>query len=303
MKKNLLLMLILLVAAAGVNAQINLLTKGDFEGLATLHQPAEPGGSPIIWTNSNPNAPYVSANFNFSPGDDNWRLKKSNTGYIKSDFYEDAYQGTQALKLLINKNYSQPSWYNNAVYKAFAADKNTKYTVKLWAKGNGKIYPQFFTKSVPIGGQPSKTPATTDTWELMEFTLDVAARTASGANDAVAEADYAGATVFAIGMVTVADYVTVETFTAIDNVEIIDAADTGLNGPDAPATAVYVNDKTVYFDLPEDSKVSVYNSMGSLVKSVGVAVGESLPLKDFNGLHILKIETFNGVDTHKIMLK
>lgn len=300
--KNLLLSICIVIASLAItlNAQ-NMVVGGDFEGLGTLHQDN-------IWTNSNPSAPLVSANFNYTSGDSQWRLKKSNTGYIRSDFYtgDDVYNGTQSLKFAVNSGYaSAVAWYNNAVYQSVVVDPAKTYEVKLWAKGNARLYAQFYTyvtssSSVAVGGQPSKVLVEEDGWAEYTFLLDVAGRD----NSAVPVENFADKTIFTVAMATAAGETTdVAKYVWVDNIEVKEKNTTGIENPEVYNVSVYVNNKKVYFNFDTTHKVSVYSIVGSLVKTLDVAPGQSLPI-EVEGCYLIKVESADGkVSTQKIVIK
>lgn len=303
------LLLSLSIAAGSLmtlNAQ-NLLNNGDFEGLKTLHQPKTEGGEIDFSTNANPNAPYVSANFNFTPGDTEWRLKKSSTGYIRTDFYsaEEANAGTQSLKLAVNRGFATNlPWYNNAVYRSISTDRKTSYEVKLWAKGTGQLFAQFFTNTsagnVAIGGQPSKILDGTEEWTQYTFSLDVAAKDNSAITD---ESVFANKTIFSLGLKTDGiDTKDNPKAVWVDNVELSIANPTGIEETEQDI-ALYVNSGVIYFNMAETYNVAVYTTIGGLVASKSVASGESLPISA-KGCFIVKLENKKGqIKTQKVIIK
>lgn len=305
MKKLLLSLSFVAGSLVSLSAQ-NLLNNGDFEGLNTLHQP-KTGSETIDYSTTNPDAPYVGTGFNFTPGDTEWRLKKPNTGYIRTDFYaaEEVNAGTQSLKLAVNKGYTTDlPWYNNAVYRAISVDRNTKYEVTLWAKGIGQLFVQFFSNSngtnIPIGGQPSKVLDGTEEWAQYTFSLDVAARDNSAITD---ESVFTDKTIFALGLKTTgAETAENAKVVCVDNVELKTVDPVGINETEQDA-AIYVNDGTIYFNINEAHKVSVYSAIGTLVASKTIAPGESLPISA-KGCLIIKLENGKGlVKTQKTFLQ
>lgn len=301
MKKLLLTICIVAGSAITLNAE-NLIQNSDFEGLETLHKDGN-------YSNSNANAPLVSGVFNYTPGDTQWRLKKSNTGYIRSDFQAgaDVYEGTQSLKLAVNSGYATNiAWYNNVVYQSVIVDPSKAYEVKLWAKGNAQLYAQFYTYvtsalSIAIGGQPSKVLQEADGWAQYTYSLDIPSRD----NSSVPVQNFTDKTIFSVAIATTGtETATTAKYAWVDNIEIKIASSTGIeNNDEAYIVPIYVNNKTVYFNIEETQKVSVYSVLGSLVKVQNIAPGQSLSIET-NGCYVIKIESSNGkISTQKVIIK